>query len=88
MSLKNVFFGGKNIESFGRCNLFLALFYGKEAKLCEKWIQMIQIWQGVENRVLFVRLKDCWLSSEHTLQSALNHQCNDKCAPSGQAKSV
>lgn len=34
------FQGGKNVESFGRCSLFLALFYGKEAKLCEKWIQM------------------------------------------------
>lgn len=83
-----LFSGGENVESFGRCSLFLALFYGKEATLCEKWIRMIQIWQGVEHRGLFVRLKDCWLSSEPTLQLALNHQCNDKCVPSDQAKSV
>lgn len=53
MSLKNVFSRGEKVESFGCCSLFLALFYGKETKLSEKWIQMIQNWQGVENGVLF-----------------------------------
>jgi hypothetical protein len=53
-SFKKMYFIGKKVESFGFCSLFLAVFYGNQSKAYEKWIQMIQIWQVMENLVLFV----------------------------------